>query len=94
MNLKNSKSDQLIILNKKNLKINRMNRILMVIILNMITLYVFAQEKNYETSNTMNIYTDKNTNIFSKDHTSFWSTDNACKITLQHLLKHTPIYKK
>ena len=71
-----------------------MNRILMVIILNMITLYEFAQEKNYETSITMNIYSDKNTNIFRKDHTSFWSTDNAHKLTLQYLLKHTPIYKK
>ena len=71
-----------------------MNRILMVIILSIITLYVFAQEKNYETSITMNIYTDKNTNIFSKDHTSFWSTNDAYKITLQYLLKHTPVYKR
>lgn len=50
--------------------------------------------QNYETSITMNIYTDKNTNIFSKDHTSFWNTDDAYKITLQYLLKHTPVYKK
>jgi len=50
--------------------------------------------QNYETSITMNIYTDKNTNIFSKDHTSFWSSNDAYKITLQYLLKHTPIYKK
>jgi len=50
--------------------------------------------QNYETSITMNIYTDKNTNIYSKDHASFWSTNDAYKITLQYLLKHTPIYKK
>jgi hypothetical protein len=50
--------------------------------------------QNYQTSITMNIYTDKNTNIFSKDHTSFWNTDDAYKITLQYLLKHTPLYKR
>jgi len=50
--------------------------------------------QNYETAITMNIYTDKNSTIFSKDHTSFWQTDDAYKITLQYLLKRTPVYKK
>ena len=50
--------------------------------------------QKYETAITMNIYTDKNSTIFSKDHTSFWQTDDAYKITLQYLLKRTPLYKK
>jgi hypothetical protein len=50
--------------------------------------------QNYETSITMNIYTDKDTNIFTKDHASFWSDNDAYKITLQYLLKRTPIYRK
>jgi len=50
--------------------------------------------QKYETAITMNIYTDKNSTIFSKDHTSFWQTDDAYKITLQYLLKRTPVYKK
>ena len=50
--------------------------------------------QNYQTSITMNIYSDNNANIFSKDHTSFWSDNEAYKITLQYLLKRTPIYKK
>jgi hypothetical protein len=53
-----------------------------------------SSSQNYQTSMTMNIYTDKNTNIFSKDHTSFWQIEDAYKITLQYMLKQTPIYKK
>ena len=53
-----------------------------------------SSTQNYETAITMNIYTDKNSAIFSKDHTSFWPTDDAYKITLQYLLKRTPVYKK
>lgn len=53
-----------------------------------------SSSQNFQTSMTMNIYTDKNTNIFSKDHTSVWQFEDAYKITLQYLLKQTPIYKK
>jgi hypothetical protein len=53
-----------------------------------------SSTQNYQTAMTMNIYTDKNTNIYSKDHTSFWPNDDAYKITLQYMLKRTPIYKK
>jgi hypothetical protein len=53
-----------------------------------------SSTQNYQTAMTMNIYTDKNTNIYSKDHTSFWPNDEAYKITLQYMLKRTPIYKK
>lgn len=50
--------------------------------------------QNYSTSVTMNVFNDKGENIFSQDHQSFWSSDNAYKITLQYLLKRTPLYKK
>ena len=50
--------------------------------------------QNYQTAMTMNIYSNKNSNIYSKDHSSFWQTTDAYKITLQYLLKRTPIYKK
>lgn len=50
--------------------------------------------QNYSTSVTMSVFNDKGENIFSQDHQSFWSSDNAYKITLQYLLKRTPLYKK
>jgi len=53
-----------------------------------------SSTQNFQTAMTMNIYTDKNTNIYSKDHSSFWPTNDAYKITLQYMLKRTPIYKK
>jgi len=53
-----------------------------------------SSTQNYQTAMTMNIFTDKNTNIYSKDHTSFWPSADAYKITLQYMLKRTPVYKK
>ncbi|TNF45047.1 MAG: hypothetical protein EP311_00065 [Cytophagales bacterium] len=53
-----------------------------------------SAQQNYSTAITMNIYTDKGENIFSQDHTGFWPTTDAYKITLQYLLKRTPIYRK
>jgi hypothetical protein len=53
-----------------------------------------SNTQKYQTAMTMNIYSNKNTNIYSKDHFSFWQTTDAYKITLQYLLKRTPIYKK
>ncbi|MNV05343.1 hypothetical protein D3C71_956760 [compost metagenome] len=50
--------------------------------------------QNYSTNVTMNIYTDKGESIFSQNHQSFWSSDDAYKVTLNYLLKRTPIYQK
>ncbi len=50
--------------------------------------------KNYKTSVNMNVYNDKGETLFSQDHESFWSSDDAYKVTLQYLLKRTPLYKK
>lgn len=50
--------------------------------------------QNYSTSVTMNIYTDKGESIFSQEHSSFWATNDAYKVTLNYLLKRTPLYRK
>ncbi|WP_300665315.1 hypothetical protein, partial [Fluviicola sp.] len=50
--------------------------------------------QNYSTNVTMNIYTDKGETIFSQNHQSFWSSDDAYKVTLNYLLKRTPLYQK
>lgn len=50
--------------------------------------------QNYKTSVTMNVFNDKGENTFSQNHDSFWSSGDAYKITLQYLLKRTPIYRK
>lgn len=52
------------------------------------------QTENYATTVTVNIYTDKGDNIYNKEYRSFWITKDAYKITLAHLAKHTPLYKK
>jgi hypothetical protein len=49
---------------------------------------------SYQTSMTMNIYTDKGENIFSQDHRAFFDSNDAYKLTLNYLLKRTPIYRK
>ncbi|GAB2487661.1 hypothetical protein [Algoriphagus taiwanensis] len=53
-----------------------------------------SSQQNYSTAISMNIYTDKGENIYSQSHTGFWPTTDAYKITLQYLLKRTPIYRK
>ena len=50
--------------------------------------------QNYSTSILINIYNDRGDTIFSKDHSSFWQTEDAYKITLKYLAKHSPFYKK
>lgn len=50
--------------------------------------------QNYKTSVTMNVFNDKGESTFSQNHDSFWSSTDAYKITLQYLLKRTPIYRK
>jgi hypothetical protein len=50
--------------------------------------------QNYETSISINIYNDQNKNIFSQVRKSFWTTNDAYKITLEYLLKKSPLYTK
>ncbi|ULQ54595.1 hypothetical protein [Flavihumibacter fluvii] len=50
--------------------------------------------QNFETSLNLKIYNDKGTSVFSQERKSFWSTADAYKITLEYLLKRTPLYSK
>jgi hypothetical protein len=50
--------------------------------------------ENFTTSVDMKIYTDQGQNIFSQSHESVWSTEEAYMVTLQYLLKRSPLYKK
>jgi outer membrane lipoprotein SlyB len=49
---------------------------------------------NYRTSVDMKIYNDQGQNIFIKSHESFWPTMDAYTVTLQYLVKRTPLYSK
>ena len=53
-----------------------------------------SSSQSYQTSLILNIFTDKGENIFSKEHNSFFNTNDAYKITLNYLLKRTPIYRQ
>jgi len=55
---------------------------------------VSSSSQNYQTKVAMNVFNDKGESIFSQDHVSFWNTGDAYKITLQYLLKRTPLYRK
>ena len=49
---------------------------------------------NFNTSVDMKIYTDEGQNVYSNTHDSFWPNENAYEITLQYLIKRTPLYSK
>jgi hypothetical protein len=48
----------------------------------------------FSTAVDMKIYDDEGKNIFAKSHQSFWPTENAYMVTLQYLIKRTPLYRK
>jgi hypothetical protein len=48
----------------------------------------------FSTSVDIKIYTDLGQNIFSQSHESFWQTEDAYSITLQYLVKRSPLYRK
>ncbi len=49
---------------------------------------------DYNTNVDMKIYTDQGQNIYSETHDSFWPSENAYEVTLQYLIKRTPLYSK
>ena len=49
---------------------------------------------NFKTQVDMKIYSDQGQNIFAKSHNSFWQTEDAYSITLQWLIKRSPLYMK
>jgi hypothetical protein len=48
----------------------------------------------FSTNVDMKIYCDDGNNIFARSHNSFWATENAYQVTLQYLIKKTPLYRK
>jgi len=50
--------------------------------------------QNYQTKLLLNMYNDKGNSVYSQDRTSFWNTQDAYKITLEYLLKRSPLYTK
>lgn len=48
----------------------------------------------FKTTVDMSIYNDQGTNVFSKSHVSFWQTEDSYTVTLQYLIKRTPLYSK
>jgi len=53
-----------------------------------------STHKDYKTSVNLTVFNDKGSSIFSNDHTAMWNTPDAYKITINYLLKRTPVYKK
>lgn len=49
---------------------------------------------NFKTQVDMKMYTDQGQNIYANSHTSFWQTQDAYTLTLQWLIKRSPLYRK
>lgn len=61
------------------------------------TSYTFGSSSSYDKYKTqveLKMYSDQGQNIFSKSHESFWQTQDAYIITLQWLIKRSPLYRK
>ncbi|MGS2760820.1 hypothetical protein [Sinomicrobium sp. M5D2P9] len=53
-----------------------------------------TSEKNYDTTVNMNMYDNKGQHLFGQEHNSFWPGMDAYRVTLNYLLKRTPVYGK
>lgn len=49
---------------------------------------------NFKTTVDLKVYTTDGQNIFAQSHESFWQTEDAYLVTLQYLVKHSPLYQK
>ncbi len=49
---------------------------------------------NFNTNVDLRIYNDQGQSIYSDTHDSFWPSENAYEITLNYLIKRTPLYSK
>jgi len=49
---------------------------------------------NFNTNVDLKIYNDHGQNVYADTHESFWPDENAYSITLQYLIKRTPLYSK
>jgi hypothetical protein len=48
----------------------------------------------YKTTVDMMVYNDQGADVFNKSHVSFWPNEDSYTITLQYLIKRTPLYSK
>jgi len=49
---------------------------------------------NFKTQVDMKIYSDQGQNIYTNNHTSFWQNEDAYTLTLQWLIKRSPLHMK
>ncbi len=49
---------------------------------------------NFQTQVDMKMYSDQGQNVYANSHTSFWMTEDAYTVTLQWLIKRSPLYRK
>lgn len=49
---------------------------------------------NFNTNVDLKIYTDQGQSVYADTHDSFWPAENAYEITLNYLIKRTPLYSK
>jgi TolB-like protein len=50
--------------------------------------------QNFESSLLLSVYNDKGQSVYSQERSSFFNTQDAYKLTLEYLLKRTPLYQK
>lgn len=53
-----------------------------------------STSENFSTNVDMKIYTDQGQNVFAQSHESVWPSQDAYTMTLQYLIKRTPLYHK
>ncbi|WP_163708530.1 hypothetical protein [Mangrovibacterium lignilyticum] len=53
-----------------------------------------SSTEQFETQVDLKIYTDDGHNISSQSRRSFWQTEDAYAVTLQYLIKRSPLYSK
>lgn len=53
-----------------------------------------SSSADFNTNVDLKIYTDQGQNVYSDTHDSFWPDENAYEITLNYLIKRTPLYSK
>lgn len=49
---------------------------------------------NFNTNVDLKIYNDQGQNVYADTHDSFWPSENAYEVTLNYLIKRTPLYSK
>ncbi|MFC3880038.1 hypothetical protein ACFOSV_07620 [Algoriphagus namhaensis] len=53
-----------------------------------------SSSASFNTNVDLKIYNDQGQNVYSDTHDSFWPSENAYEVTLNYLIKRTPLYSK